>query len=83
MSKNNTLDRIDFDKLTENAKVARAEYLRQHGAAANMVFGSKLRSYRVPIVIAIPRTVTRSPFRQILWTTVRHRPSPVPDPGPV
>jgi hypothetical protein len=53
MSKNITLDRTDFEKLTENAKVARAEYLRQHGAAANIVLGSKLRSHRVAIVIAI------------------------------
>jgi hypothetical protein len=53
MSKNITLDRTDFEKLTENAKVARAEYLRHHGAAANIVLGSKLRSHRVAIVIAI------------------------------
>ncbi len=53
MRKNVTLDRIDFEKLAENAKVARAQYLRQHGAAANMVLGSKLRSHHVAIVIAI------------------------------
>jgi hypothetical protein len=53
MSKNITLDRSDFEKLTDDAKIARAEYFRQHGAAANMVLGSKLRSHRVAIVIAI------------------------------
>jgi hypothetical protein len=29
------------------------------------------------------RMVTRSPLRQLLWMIVRHRPIPVPDPGPV
>ncbi len=53
MSKNVTLDRVDFEQLMETAKVARAEYLRQHGAAANMVVGSKLRAHRVAILVAI------------------------------
>jgi hypothetical protein len=48
-----TLYRFDFGKVIEKAKVARAEYLRQNGAAANMVLGSKLRSHRVAVVIAI------------------------------
>jgi hypothetical protein len=53
MSKYITLDRIDFEKLKEKAKVERAEFLRQHGAIANMVVGSKLRANYVATVIAI------------------------------
>ncbi len=53
MSKNVTLDHAEFEQLTATAKIARAEYLRQHGAAANMVVGSKLRTHRIAVVVAI------------------------------
>ncbi len=53
MSKDVTLDRIDFEKLMKKAKLARAEYLQQHGAVANMVVGSRLRANHVAVVIAI------------------------------
>ncbi len=53
MSKHVTLDRLYFEKLTEKAKAARAEYLQQHGAVANMVVGAKLRANHVAVVIAI------------------------------
>ncbi len=33
MSEKVTLDRIDFEKLKEQAKLARAEHMRQYGAA--------------------------------------------------
>jgi hypothetical protein len=39
MSENVTLDRIEFEKLKQQAKATRAEYLRQHGTAA-LVVGS-------------------------------------------
>ena len=39
MSENVTLDRIEFEKLKQQAKATRAEYLRRHGTAA-LVVGS-------------------------------------------
>jgi hypothetical protein len=53
MSRNITLNRMDVEQLTQKAKVARAKYLRQHGATANTLAGSKLRAHRVAAVIAI------------------------------
>jgi hypothetical protein len=40
MSENVTLDRIEFEKLKQQAKATRAEYLRRHGTAALVVVGS-------------------------------------------
>ena len=40
MSENVTLDRIDFEKLKEQAKAERAECLHQYGTAALEVVGS-------------------------------------------
>ena len=48
-----TLDRIDFEKLKEQAKAKRAGYLHQHGTAALGVVGSTLREHRVIAVVAI------------------------------
>ena len=53
MSDNLTLDRIEFEKLTEQAKLVRAEYLRRNGAAALGVVGSTLRAHHVYAVGAI------------------------------
>ena len=39
MSENVTLDRLEFEKLKQQAKATRAEYLRRHGTAA-LVVGS-------------------------------------------
>ena len=39
MSENVTLDRIEFEKVKQQAKATRAEYLRRHGTAA-LVVGS-------------------------------------------
>ena len=41
MSENVTLDRIEFEKLKQQAKATRAEYLRRHGTAA-LVVGSTI-----------------------------------------
>jgi hypothetical protein len=53
VSENVTLDRIDFEKLKEQAQAERAEYLRQHGTAASGVVGSTLRAHHVIAVAAI------------------------------
>ena len=53
MSENVTLDHIDFEKLKEQAKVARAEYLRQHGTDALVVVGSTLRAHHVIAVVTV------------------------------
>lgn len=38
MSENVTLDRIEFEKIKQQAKAARGEYLRRHGAAPLLLF---------------------------------------------
>ena len=53
MSENVTLDRIDFEKLKDQAKAERAECLRQYGMAASGVVGSTLRAHHVIAVVAI------------------------------
>jgi hypothetical protein len=51
--KNVTLDRTDFQKLVEQAKAARAEYMRRGGTAALGVVGSKLRAHHAIAVVAV------------------------------
>jgi hypothetical protein len=51
--KNVTLDRIDFEKLKEQAKAERAECLHQYGTAALEVVGSVSSPLRTHPVIAI------------------------------
>ena len=56
MTENVTLDRIDFEKKTEQAKAARAEYLRRHGTATLVVVGS---TFAVALTVSLlygPRT---------------------------
>ena len=53
MTENVTLDRIDFEKLKDEAKAERAECLRQYGTAAIGVVGSTLRAHHVIAVVAI------------------------------
>ena len=53
MSENVTLDRVDFEKLKDQAKAKRAECLRQYGTASNRVVGSTLRAHNVIAVVAI------------------------------
>ena len=48
-----TLDRIDFEKLKEQAKAERAECLQQYGTAALEVAGSVSSPLRTHPVIAI------------------------------
>ena len=50
---NVTLDRIDFEKLKEQAKAERAECLRQYGTAALEVVGSPVRTHPVIAIAAI------------------------------
>ena len=50
---NVTLDRIDFEKIKEHAKAARAEYMHQCGRAALGVVGSTLRAHSTIAVAAI------------------------------
>ena len=51
--KNVTLDRIEFEKLKQQAKAARAEYLHRHGTAALGVVGSTLRAHHAIAVVAV------------------------------
>ena len=51
--KNVTLDRIEFEKLIEQSKAERAEYMRQCGTAALGVVGSTLRAHHVIAVVAV------------------------------
>ncbi len=44
MSENITLDRIDFEKITQQAKAARAVYLRRYIAAVVAAIGSTFAS---------------------------------------
>ena len=53
MTENVTLDRIDFEKLKEQAKAQRAECLNQYGTAALGVVGSTLREHHVIAVVAV------------------------------
>ena len=53
MSENVTLYRIDFEKLKEQSKVARAEYMRQLGMDALVVVGSTLRAHRAIAVVSV------------------------------
>ena len=53
MSENVTLYRIDFEKLKEQSKVARAEYMRQFGMDALVVVGSTLRAHHVIAVVTV------------------------------
>ena len=48
-----TLDRIDFEKLKEQAQAERAACLRQYGTAATGAVGSTLRAHHVIAVVAI------------------------------
>ena len=48
-----TLDRIDFEKLKEQAKAERAECMNQYGTAALGVVGSTLRTHHVIAVVAV------------------------------
>ena len=50
---NVTLDRIDFEKIKDHAKAARAEYMHQCGRAALGVVGSTLRAHHVIAVVAV------------------------------
>ena len=50
---NVTLDRIDFEKLKEQAKAERVEYMQRHGRVALEVVGSPLRTHRVIAIAAI------------------------------
>ena len=49
MSDNVTLDRIDFEKLKQQAKLARAEYMRQCGT----VFIKSRHTHRAIAVVAV------------------------------
>ncbi len=51
--KNVTLDRIEFEKLIEQSKAERAEYMRQCGTAALGVVGSTLRAHHVIAVVTV------------------------------
>jgi hypothetical protein len=51
--KNVTLDRIEFEKLIEQSKAERAEYMRQCGTAALGVVGSTLCAHHVIAVVAV------------------------------
>ena len=53
MGENVTLDRIDFEKLQDQAKAERAECLRQYGMAAMGLVRSRLRARRVIAVAAV------------------------------
>ena len=53
MSENVTLDRIEFEKLKQQAKAARAEHLHRHGTAALGVVGSTLRAHHAIAVVAV------------------------------
>ena len=53
MSDNLTLDRAEFEELTEQAKLERAEYLRRNCVAALGVVGSTWRAHHVYFVGAI------------------------------
>ena len=52
MNENVTLDRVDFEKLKDQAKAERAECLRQYGMAASGVVGSTLRAHPVIAIAA-------------------------------
>ena len=52
VSENVTFDRIDFEKLKDQAKAERAECLRQYGMAASGVVGSTLRTHPVIAISA-------------------------------
>ena len=51
--KNVTLDRIDFEKLKEQAKAARVDYMHQCGRAALEVVGSPVRTHPVIAIAAM------------------------------
>ena len=56
MSENITLDRIDFEKITQQAKAARAVYLRRYKAAVVVAVGS---TFAVALILGLlygPRT---------------------------
>ena len=53
MRENVTLDRVDFEKLKNQAKAERAECLRQHGTAMTGLVGSVLRANHVIAVVAV------------------------------
>jgi len=50
---NVTLDRIDFEKLKEQAKAERAEYMQRYGRVALEVAGSPVRTHPVIAIAAI------------------------------
>lgn len=71
MSENVTLDRIEFEKIKQQAKAARVEYLRRYRAAAllfvapfaialtlSLLFGSRTNSDQLAAAAKMQKVVT-------------------------
>ena len=53
MSEKVTLDRIDFEKLKEQANAVRVEYMHRYGRVVLGVVGSTLRAHHFIAVVAV------------------------------